>query len=125
MQTAEDVIAQIRHLGARDLDRVLDSLLALKAERLAPHLSSEESGLLLKINRGFPEEIALRYRELIARRRDGALTAAEYAELLRLTEEAERLQTERIESLGVLARLRGVRLTELMEQLGLGSAPDA
>jgi hypothetical protein len=125
MQTAEDLIAQIRHLGTPDLERVLDSVIALKAERLAPHLSSKESDLLLRINRGFPDESALRYRELIARRRDGALTAAEYEELLRLTEEDERLQAERVESLGALARLRGLRLTELMEQLGLGSAPDA
>lgn len=59
-----------------------------------------------------------RYRELMSTRRKGSLTAEEHQELLRLTEEAERLQAERIERLAELARLRGKSLAALMEELG-------
>lgn len=50
------------------------------------------------------------------------------AELLRLTDEVEMREAERVEHLGELARRRGVSLGVLVEQLGLlrpgsGGAP--
>ena len=85
----------------------------------APRLSPRESELLLEINRGLPAGAAERYGELMSRRRAEALAPEEHQELLRLTEEAERLQAERIERLVQLAHLRGKPLGLLMEELGI------
>lgn len=91
----------------------------------ARSLSQRESELLLGINRGLPGEQQERYRELVHRRRSGSLAAEEHAELLRLTDEVERLQAERIQRLSELARLRGKPLGALMEELGVRPSPNA
>ena len=91
----------------------------------ARSLSQRESELLLGINRGLPGDQEERYRELMSRRRNGSLAAEEHQELLRLTDEAERLQAERIERLAELARLRAKPLAALMEELGVRPSPNA
>ncbi|HVG08314.1 MAG TPA: STAS/SEC14 domain-containing protein [Thermoanaerobaculia bacterium] len=91
----------------------------------ARSLSQRESELLLGINRGLPGDQEERYRELMSRRRTGILAAEEHQELLRLTDEAERLQAERIERLAELARLRAKPLVALMEELGVRPSPNA
>jgi hypothetical protein len=91
----------------------------------APSVSEEESELLLAINRGLSGEMAERYRELIRRRQAGTLGPEEHRELLRLTDEVERQQAERIENLSELARLRGLPLVALMEELGIRPSSNA
>jgi hypothetical protein len=78
--------------------------------------------LLQRINRGIPADIQRRYSELIARRQADRLTPEEHHELLRLTEQAERLDAERAADLAALAGLRGVPLAELLDDLGLAPA---
>jgi len=90
----------------------------------ASRLSQKESELLLAINRGLPVEVAKRYRILVDRRRSGTLSPEEHQELLRLTDQAEQLQTERIEHLAELSRLRGKPLGALMEELGIRPSPN-
>lgn len=68
---------------------------------------------------GLSPERATRYKALMAKRRAECLTLQEYEELLSLTDEAERLQVERIQSLAELARLRGISLRSLMDELNL------
>lgn len=88
-------------------------------------LSQRESELLLRVNRGLAAGMAERYRELMGRRRAGALAGEELRELLRLTEESERLQAERVEHLTELARLRAKPLGVLIEELGIRPSPNA
>jgi len=90
-----------------------------------PSLSEKESDLLLAINRGLPEKVSAHYEKLIRRRQAGMLGPDEHRELLRLTDEMERLQAERMESLSELARLRGVPLSSLMEELEIRPASNA
>ena len=128
-ETLEQIAAaQGRSVG--DLIRAgVDVLLRGEAKRGCSRrtrsLSERESELLLGINRGLPGEQAERYRELMNRRRTGILSADEHQELSRLTDEAERLQGERIERLAELARLRGKPLVALMEELGVRPSPNA
>lgn len=82
-------------------------------------LPRAESELLLKINEGVPSDIQKRYNELIAKRQAETLTPDEYEELLRLTQQVENLEVRRVENLAELARLRGMSLTALMENLGI------
>jgi hypothetical protein len=66
-----------------------------------------------------------RFQELMRGRRTGSLTAEDHQELLRLTDEAERFQAERIERLAELARLQAKPLAVLMEELGIRPSPNA
>jgi hypothetical protein len=86
-------------------------------------MSKDESDLLIKINRGVPVDLQRRYDELIAKRRAETLMPDEYDELLRLTDEIEKLDVERLECLIELARLRKTLLTNLMKELGIQPPP--
>lgn len=81
--------------------------------------------LLQNIHRALPPEMANRYRTLMEKRRAEALSAAEHAELIRLTDASERLQADRIASLAELARLRQTSLASLAGELGFQSRPNA
>ena len=50
------------------------------------------------------------------------ITEADLQELIRLTDESERLNAERIKHLLELAHLQGVTLDEVMKQLGIEPA---
>ncbi|MCC5670908.1 hypothetical protein LC653_45985 [Nostoc sp. CHAB 5784] len=78
-----------------------------------------EAELLLKINQGIPSDTQNHYNELLSKREAENITSNEYRELLNLTEQIEKLQAQRIEYLAELARLRGISLIALMENLGI------
>ena len=123
--SSEDLLTALQKLETPELERIVSRLIGLKAERAAPHLPQKESELLLKINQGLPDDVARRYRDLIDRRRAGVLHPGEHEELLRLTDQAEGLEADRLGHLAELARLRGTSLSALMEELGIQPAPDA
>jgi hypothetical protein len=77
---------------------------------------------LIKINQGLEPADARRMKELIVRRQSYTITECEFQELIRLTDESERLNVERIKRLLELAHLRGITLDEMMEQLGIKPA---
>jgi hypothetical protein len=107
------------HLSLPELEEIFDHLLALQAERKAPHLSASESALMFRINQELPSELRDRIGLLRARFEDGSITDAEGDELTCLTDQAEELHVERMAALSELAKLRGVRLPMLMDQLGI------
>lgn len=115
----EQIISAVSHLSPPELKQVLESLLALQAERNAPRLSAAESALLLRINQGLPDELRERITVLRGKREDEVITDAEYEELTQLTDRAEELHADRMAALVELAQLRGVSLPVLMNQLGI------
>lgn len=119
-----DLLEAASLLPSTELDRFVADLLALRAQRAAPRLAPAETALLLRINRGLREDQRTRYEALREKLSEGTLAEAEHAELLRLTEEIERLQTERVAALIELARLRGKKLHELMQELGIAGPED-
>lgn len=123
--SSEDLLKAIEQLETSELERFISLLMDLKARRTAPSLSSRETELLAEINQGLPARLADRYRALIERRRTGTLTSGEHAELLRLTDEVEGLEAERIKHLSELARLRRTSLAALMAELGIQTRSDA
>jgi hypothetical protein len=123
--SSEDLLTALQKLETPELERIVSRLIVLKAERIASHLPQRESELLLKINQGLPNDVSRRYRDLIARRQAGTLDAGEHEELLRLTNQVEGLEADRLAHLAELARLRRTSLTALMEELGIQPAPDA
>jgi len=80
-------------------------------------MRAKEADLLRSIHREFPPDAADRYRALMEKRRGETLTESEHAELIRLTDERERFQAERIKSLAELAHLRHTSLAKLAEDL--------
>ncbi len=73
--------------------------------------------------RELPIAFETRYRELIAKRQAGTISTAELEELKSLTDQAEKLQAERMADLVSLAQLCDVSLTDLMTDLGIKPSP--
>ena len=123
--SSDDLLKAVEQLETPELERFVSHLLDLKARRTAPSLPPQESELLARINEGLPTQLADRYQELVGKRRAVSLTSEEYAELLRLTDEVEGLDAERIKHLADLARLRKTSLSNLMTELGIQTPANA
>ena len=117
--TVDELVKAAEKLPQIDLENLTAQVLTLKARRAAPELSKNEAELLRNINRGMPDELQNRYRELIAIRRSGTLTESEHAELLHLTNQVEKYDAERLKYLTELASIRKISLTDLLDELGI------
>ncbi|MCC5629506.1 STAS/SEC14 domain-containing protein [Nostoc sphaeroides CHAB 2801] len=117
--SSEELLKAVEQLNQPDLERFVSQVLALQAQRKASSLPQTEAELLLKINQGIPSDTQNHYNELLSKREAENITSNEYRELLNLTEQIEKLQAQRIEYLAELARLRGISLIALMENLGI------
>jgi hypothetical protein len=115
----EQILNAARQMSRQELSQLVEQVLALRARHEAPVLPAAESELLLKINQPVPDDLQRRYDELIARRDERALSPEERQELLRLTDQVELLEAERVKHLIELAQLRHVSLDDLMRSLGM------
>jgi hypothetical protein len=114
-----DLLDAVRQLGPTEFQHFVTEVLDLRAERQAPRVSASEADILLRINAGLPEQVQHRSRELSDKRQAETLTADEHSELLRLTEEVERREADRVAALTELAQLRRTSLAAVMGQLGI------
>jgi phosphoglycerate-specific signal transduction histidine kinase len=117
--SSDELVRAVDQLGTTELDRFVSRVLMLQARRRAPALPAEEAALVARINRGLPAELRDRLDQLGDKRANETLTDEEHAELLGLVPKLEALEVERLEDLSQLARMRGVSLTDLMDQLGI------
>jgi hypothetical protein len=117
--SSDELLKAASRLNLSELEKLVASVIALQAQRRAPSLPKTEAELLLKINQGIPADLQKRYNELVAKRRATTLSPDEYEELLRLTDEVEKLQARRVKNLAELASLRKVSLSKLMDDLGI------
>jgi hypothetical protein len=118
------LLEAVGQLSPPELDQFVAEVLKLRSRFGPARLGAAESELLARINQDFSEGLRGRYDELIARRRDESLTPEVHQELLRLTAKAERLEGERLAALAELARVRGVPLRTLMNDLGIPASSD-
>ncbi|MFM9946611.1 MAG: hypothetical protein ACKV1O_01605 [Saprospiraceae bacterium] len=121
----DDILTGVANLEIEELDKFVDKLLALRAKRVAPNLSKEETFVLKKINRGLPSDRKKRLIVLEAKRSAGTLNVEDQQELLAIIDELEQLNVERVHYLGELALMRGIPVRELMKQLGIRPQPYA
>ena len=112
-----ELLRAAEQLRPPELEEFVASLLALQADRRAPRLHRAEAELLQIINRAPPVDAQKRFDELNSRRRLETLTEEEQSELLRLIDQMEALDVQRVEALSELARLRRVSLNALMNEL--------
>lgn len=115
----------LRAAAALDTDRFdafVGELLRVRAGRHAPRVGPDEAALLARVNAGPPADVWSRYRELVAARRAGTLSAPDHAELTRLSDAVEADHADRVAALAELAALRRVPLADLADALGLAPA---
>jgi hypothetical protein len=117
--SSAQLLQAIEQMPPEELTGFVERVLMLRAERSATYFNRTESDLLMKINRSIQFDLQERYQTLIDKRRSETLTSEEHTELLQLTEEMERLNTERLTALAELARLRQTSLANLMKNLGI------
>lgn len=118
----EQLLNAALQMSEEELKQFVAKLFALKARERVPALSEQESKLMLQINQGLSSADARRRKELIAKRQSYTITEDELQELIGLTDEAERLNVERVKHLIELAHVRNVPLEELIDQLGIKPA---
>lgn len=113
----EQILDAVGQMSPDEIASFANRVIELRARRVAPLLSAEESPLLERINRApSPTQQAL-LAKLLERRDASALTEAEHAQLIELSDALEMLDTDRLAALAELAGLRRVSLTELMASL--------
>jgi hypothetical protein len=117
--SSEELLKAVEQLNQSELEQFVSKVIALQAQRKAVNLPHKEADLLIKINQAIPSHIQTHYDELIIKRDNETLTTEEYSDLLELTTQIENWEAKRIENLAELARLRGISLTQLMENLGI------
>ncbi|MEA3357815.1 MAG: STAS/SEC14 domain-containing protein [Thermodesulfobacteriota bacterium] len=119
--STDNLLKAVGQLNKHELEQFVSQIINLRAQRLVHRLSQAEAQFLVKINQGLPAEVQRRYDELIDKRRDESVSSEEHSELLRLTDQIENLEAQRMQHLSELARYRKVSLAELMENMGLQS----
>ena len=123
--TLPDELERFLHTQADRLGVPVETLLSRTIEERwsaasrAQSLSAHETALFLKLQSAFPSEQTQEYQTLAQRSDEGTLTEGERARLLFLLEQRDLQNAERLETLGELARLRGMTLREVMAQLGI------
>ena len=118
METTIRLNGKLADLLGSDAQREGVPLDVLAARRL-------ESVLLWRIRTVAPEDETRELHRLLRRQKSGSLTGLEQERLLELIEAREQHAAQRLEDLGALARLRGMPVRELMNQLGIRPIPAA
>ncbi len=121
----DEVLKGIAGLESSAMEQFIDRALALKAQRRAPSLPKREAELLQKINHGTSSATRERYTELNQKLAEETITSEEHRELLRLIDQIELADGERLRALIELADLRHVPLDMLMSQLEIRRASHA
>ena len=114
-----NILAAVERLSLPELEWFVSQVIALHASRRAARLSADETAMFKRISQTLPEATKGRLQTLIAKRETEDLSAAEYKELIMLTDQLEVLQADRLAALADLAQLRGTTLSSVMEQLGM------
>jgi hypothetical protein len=115
----EQLLRAVERLPTAELAAFADQVIALRAQRTAPHLSRDETALLLQINTALPVDAQARLDALVARREAGAITPADLQELIVITAQIEHQDAARLAALHTLAQLRGTTIPALMADLGI------
>ena len=117
--SSNKLLEAVEQLSISELADFVNDVMALRARRIAPNLPRRESELLQKINEGVPDSIQTRFDELRHLQEEDKLTETSHAELMRLIEQIENIDAQRIQYLAELAQLRQMTVRDLMAELGI------
>lgn len=113
------VLNGVAQLGTKELEQFVEKVIALQARRRALSLPKNEADLLQQINQAIPSKVRRRYHELNAKLHTETITSDEHQELLKLIDQIELADAERMRHLIQLAQLRHVTVDTLMDELGI------
>ena len=114
--TTENLLNAVVQMPESEFNRFVENARKLRQNgENKKKISPAEADLLHKISNIYPADKRRRYNELYARFKDENLAKGEYEELLKLNNEFEMLDAERIGLIGELAKLRGQTLTQVMD----------
>ncbi|MBD2294850.1 STAS/SEC14 domain-containing protein [Anabaena sphaerica FACHB-251] len=116
--SSEELLKAVEQLNQPDLEKFVSQVIILHTQRKSAKLLKDEAESLLKNNQDVSCDAHSYYNQLLAKADEENLTYQEYRELLRLSEQIDKLQAHRFEYLADLANLHGVSLMELMKSLG-------
>lgn len=117
----DQLVNAVTRLPQAEFEKFVRTICGIRPLGEKHRLSPRESELLLRISQGIPPATQHRYDELIAKRDARILSSGEYDELLRLTDQVELLDAERVRCLTELARIRNRPLRLLIDELGITS----
>lgn len=115
----EKVLDGVSKLDTPDLEKFLTEVSLLLAQRKVANFSKEEARLLQVINQTLPVAVQTRYDQLTELRRNAKIAPEEYQELLRLVDQVELADANRLAALIELAQLRHLTVDQLMQQLDI------
>jgi hypothetical protein len=116
----KSLIGGFTDMPLRDLESFIRELNALVTQKRVSDKGKRDKSLLLKINQAIlPEQTMERYIVLQDKMEVENLPESEYQELLNLVAQEEKVRNKRFQYLLELSQLRGVSLTQLMDDLGL------
>jgi hypothetical protein len=117
--SSQQIISTVQTMPLDELEKLVGNVLAVRAERVAPHISGEESKILHVIQKTLPDKRLRRMKKLQTLRDDEKLSPEGFVELAGLIEKLEEIHAERMNAVAELADLRGVTLQTAMQQVGL------
>jgi hypothetical protein len=117
--STEQLIRAVEQLPQQELETFVAQIVALRAQRTAPHLSQDETALLLQINGAISPDVQRRFNDLVAKRQMETISPAELTELIQITDAIEQQDGQRLAALIALAQLRQTTVPVLMDRLGI------
>lgn len=117
--TFQDLLKGVEQLEIKDLEKFVDNVLKIRARKITPSLSKEESTLIKKINKPLPKKLNQRFEVLNQKRQLETLTEMEHQELIEITKKFEALNVARLKALADLSKIRQLPVRKLMKQLGI------
>jgi hypothetical protein len=116
----QSLIGGFSEMPLHDLESFISGLNALVLRKRVADIGKRDKALLLKINQTVLPELAMeRYIFLQDKMEFESLSESEYQELLILVTQEEKIRNKRFKYLLELSQLRGISLSELMNNLGL------
>ena len=118
----QSLIVGFAEMPLHDLESFISGLNALVIRKRVADKGKQDKALLLKINQTvLPERALERYIFLQDKMELETLSEIEYKELVTLVNQEEKIRNKRFKYLLELSQLRGISLTELMDNLGLNT----
>ncbi|MDQ2809417.1 MAG: STAS/SEC14 domain-containing protein [Chloroflexota bacterium] len=119
----EELVKAVEQLDNPELERFVGQVLSLRAYRNAPALVHSEAELLRRIRDDFSAEFFTRYDDLLDKRDDDTLTAAEADELVAMLDKLEMHQADRLKCVGQLATIHNTTFDAMIQLLGIHPRP--
>ncbi len=113
-----ELLQIVEQMSLGELEEFLNQVKTVHSRRRKQQ-SGNEAELLAKINNWIAPDLPSQIEALIAKRKNEGLSTVEQNELTTLGNQQQVAHEARVEALSELAHLRGITMTQLMNQLGI------